>query len=285
VRPNFPLGIALRRDEDAPLTGQFQRLNRIIPEDQELQYLSTNTSVEEALKRLKETGFSQMPVMHEGEIIGVFSFRSFALGALKFEDNRTNVLTLNVDEFLEELPYKSWDEPFEDVIDDLDRLDAVLVGTPTNPVAIISSMDVLRYLYGVTSPFVLIGEIELAIRALMSWSASETQLDECFRKTLAEVYKERKVPNRIEDLTFGDYVTVIGHGDNWEKFFKTTFGSTRQNVRTRLSSLIDIRNDMLHFRRVITVAEFDELTEVRDWLLRRCKMVQRPPARAKLEVA
>jgi CBS domain-containing protein len=241
--------------------------------------------VEEALRRLKETGFSQMPVKHEGEIIGVFSFRSFALGALHFEDNRTNVLTLNVDEFLEELPFRSLDEPFEDVIDDLERLDAVLVGTPTNPIAIVSSMDVLRYLYGVTSPFVLIGEIELAIRALMSWSASEAQLEECFGRSLAEVYRERKLPTRIEDLTFGDYVSVIGYGENWERYFKTTFGSTRANVRARLTRLIDIRNDMLHFRREITVAEFDELTEVRDWLLRRSKVVQRPPARTRLEVA
>jgi CBS domain-containing protein len=234
VRPNFPLGIALRRDEDAPLTGQFQRLNRIIPEDQELQFLTSDTSVRTALLRLKESGFSQMPVTHAGEIIGVFSYRSFALGALKFEDERTDVMDLIVDDFSEELPFKSLDEPFEDIIDDLDRLDAVLVGTAKDPVAIVSSMDLLRYLYGVTSPFVLVGEIELAIRALMSWSATEAQLEQCFKKSLSEVYKARTLPTRTEDLTFGDYVSVIGHGDNWNKHFQLSFGSTRTNVRARL---------------------------------------------------
>jgi CBS domain-containing protein len=278
------LGIALRQDDEAPLTGQFQRLNRIIPEDQELYCLPSNTVVQEALEKLKQTGFSQMPILHGEEVIGVFSYRSFALGALQFEDERTNVLTLTVDEFLEKLPYKSLDDPFEDVIDDLDRLDAVLVGTPQNLIAIVSSMDILRYLYGVTSPFVLIGEIELAIRAIMAWSATGPQLEQCFKRSLSEVYKNRELPSRIEDLTFGDYASVIGHGANWEEHFKSSFGSTRANVRARLGSLIDIRNDMLHFRREITIAEFDELTQVRDWLLRRSKMTQRPPSRAKPEV-
>lgn len=194
-------------------------------------------------------------------------------------------MDLGVDEFLEELPFKSLDEPFEDIIDDLDRLDAILIGTATNPVAIVSSMDLLRYLYGVTSPFVLIGEIELAIRALMSWSASEPDLEACFKKSLSEIYKERKLPTRIDDLTFGDYVSVIGHGDNWIRHFSSSFGSTRANVRSRLEQLIDIRNDMLHFRRQITATEFEELTEARDWLLRRCKIAQRPPAKTRLEVA
>lgn len=285
MRPNYPLGFALRQDDKAPLTGQFQRLNRIIPEDQELQLLASDTSVQDALKKLKETGFSQMPVAHEGEIIGVFSYRSFSLYALDFSDDRTNILTLPVADLAEELPYKSLDDRFEDVIDDLDAVDAVLVGTSRVPIAIVSSMDVLRYLYGVTSPFVLIGEIELAIRALMLSAATVSQLEECFKKSLSGNYKGRELPNQIGDLSFADYVNVIGHGDNWEAYFKTIFGSTRANVRAKLGRLIEIRNNMLHFRREITGVEFEELTGVRDWLLRRSKMVQRPAQRARLEMA
>lgn len=171
------------------------------------------------------------------------------------------------------------------MIDDLDHLDAVLVGTPEGLTAIISAMDILRYLYGVTSPFVLVAEIELAVRALMTWSASAPQLQDCFKKSLSHIYQEQNHPSTVDELTFSDYASVIGHGDNWEKHFKETFGSTRADVRAKLSGVAEIRNHLFHFRREISGEEFEELTLVRDWLLRRSKMTQNKQPRAKLEVA
>jgi CBS domain-containing protein len=284
VRPDYPFGIALQQDDDAPLTGQFQRLNRIVPEDQELQVLPSSTLVREALTKMKQHRFSQMPVSHGIEIIGVFSYRSFSLAVLRFEDEQTNVLHLRVADCLENLPYKVLNDPFEDVIDDLDRWDAVVVGTPQKLEGIVSSIDVLRYLYGVTSPFVLIGEIELAVRALMTWSATISELEECFKRSLSSIYKEGKLPSMVDSLTFTDYASVIGNGDNWERHFKDTFGSTRANVRAKLTGIARIRNDLFHFRRQITVAEFEQLTHVRDWLLGRSQMTQPKQSQAKLEV-
>jgi hypothetical protein len=43
---------------------------------------------------MKHKGFSQLPITDGREVIGVFSFRSFSLGVLRFEDERTNVLKL-----------------------------------------------------------------------------------------------------------------------------------------------------------------------------------------------
>jgi hypothetical protein len=60
--------------------------------------------------------------------------------------------------------------------------------------AIVSAMDILRYLYGVASPFVVIAEIELAVRALMSWSADPEQLRDCIKKSLSNIYKEDNLP-------------------------------------------------------------------------------------------
>ena len=42
-----------------------------------------------------------------------------------------------------------------------------LVGEPNRLQGIVTAMDILRYMYGVASPFVLIAEVELALRALM----------------------------------------------------------------------------------------------------------------------
>jgi len=128
MRLNYQLGLSLQQNDQAPLTGLFQRLNRIIPEDQQLQILPSDTPVQQALEQMKRKGFSQIPISDGGEIMGVFSYRSFALGVLRFEDNKTNVLNLTVSDFSEDLPFKNLTDPFEDVIDDLDRRDAVLVG-------------------------------------------------------------------------------------------------------------------------------------------------------------
>jgi len=111
------------------------------------------------LELMKQNGFSQIPISGGHEIIGVFSYRSFSLGALHFEDDRTNVFKLSVAEFLEDLPFRSVKDAFDDVIDDVEEYDAVLVGSPDQLTAIITAMDILRYLYGATSPYVVIAEI------------------------------------------------------------------------------------------------------------------------------
>jgi CBS domain-containing protein len=285
IRLNYPLGLALESDRKSSLTALFQRLNRVIPEDQRLETLPPETSVRRALAVMKQKGFSQMSVSDGLEVLGVFSYRSFSLSALRFEDDRTDVMALSVADCLEELPFWSLNDPFEDVIADLDRFDAILIGTPENTVAIISAMDVLRYLYGVTSPFVVVAEIELAIRALMTCSASSAQLQECFKRSISKLYEAEQLPATVDELTFGDYASVLGYGDNWEQYFKHTFGSTRSDVHAKLDAVSGIRNHLFHFRREISGEEFEELTLVRDWLLRRSKMMQNKQAASKLEVA
>jgi CBS domain-containing protein len=285
MRPNYPLGLALQQKPKEPLTGLFQRLNRIIPEDQQLQILPADTPVQSALDLMKHKGFSQVPITEGREIIGVFSFRSFSLGVLRFEDERTNVLKLTVADFLEDIPFRSVNDPFDDVIDDVEEHDAVLVGSPEELTAIVTAMDILRYLYGVTSPFVVIAEVELAVRALMTWSASTVQLQDCIKKSLSQRYQPDDLPKGVDDLTFSDYASVMGYDENWKTHFKDTFGSTRADVRAKLERVAEIRNFLFHFRREITLDEFEELTLVRDWLLRRSKLIQNRQRAARLEVA
>lgn len=285
MRLNYQLGLSLQQNDQAPLTGLFQRLNRIIPEDQQLQILPSDTPVQQALEQMKRKGFSQIPISDGGEIMGVFSYRSFALGVLRFEDNKTNVLNLTVSDFSEDLPFKNLTDPFEDVIDDLDRRDAVLVGRPEKLTAIVSAMDILRYLYGVTSPFVVVAEIELAVRALMTWSANTVELRDSFRKSLSKIYQEPNFPATVDELSFSDYASVIGYDDSWRSYFEPIFGSTRTNVRAKLTRVAEIRNRLFHFRQEITVEEFDELVQVRDWLLKRSKMNENKQPKPRLEVA
>src|SRR6266849_1579809 len=60
------------------VTELFHRINRIIPESQELLTIPPEMTVREAIPLLRKHGYSQVPVVTGGEVLGVFSYRSFA---------------------------------------------------------------------------------------------------------------------------------------------------------------------------------------------------------------
>ena len=56
----------------------FHRINRIIPQDQVVLSVPPNCRVRDAIALMQKHGSSQMPVVDHGEVLGVFSVRSFA---------------------------------------------------------------------------------------------------------------------------------------------------------------------------------------------------------------
>jgi CBS-domain-containing membrane protein len=61
----------------------FHRINRIIPQDQEILTIPPNCRVRDAVALMREHGYSQLPVVESGEVLGAFSFRSFAQEAAR----------------------------------------------------------------------------------------------------------------------------------------------------------------------------------------------------------
>ena len=56
----------------------FHRINRIIPENQHLLTIPPETTVREAVSLMLKHGYSQVPVVAGGEVLGVFSYRAFS---------------------------------------------------------------------------------------------------------------------------------------------------------------------------------------------------------------
>jgi hypothetical protein len=63
-----------------------------------------------------------------------------------------------------------------------------LIGTPERLIGILTPMDFLRYLYQVASPFVMVSEIELALRALIRSALDPEQIAAAARRSLAAHY-------------------------------------------------------------------------------------------------
>jgi predicted transcriptional regulator len=248
----------------------FHRLNRVIPENQVVAVVAPTTSVSEALEIMKKMGFSQLPVAEGDAVLGIFSFRSLAEGVVRVGKWKTAIGDLPVEEFVEQPKFARITDEFNAIFDSLDRDGAVLVGEPDRLQGIVTAIDVLRYLYGVASPFVLVAEIELSLRALISLAVDDQLLTSCAKVTLAAKYGEDKVPTSVSAMEFGDYIQLIGHGDNWHHFART-FGGMRETVRAKLEDIRDLRNSIFHFKRDLTWEDHEKLAQYRDWALMRAR--------------
>jgi CBS domain-containing protein len=265
-------GIPVEMRPGKPLTSVFHRLSSVLPESQELLTVGPDMPASEALKLMEERGYSQVPIVHGGEIIGVFSYRSFSRGVVVAEC-RTHPGTLAVSEYSEKVPFARLNDEFQSVITALNENDIVLVGDDTKLQAVVTAIDILKYLYDVASPYVLAAEIELAIRALIGQCVNPDGLIDCAKTSLSQFYEEGKLPKTIEAMTVNDYVQIIGDGRNWPRF-ETTFGGTRQSTRSKLERVRDLRNDLYHFKKSMTSDEYDELVGLREWLLLRVRLYQ-----------
>jgi CBS domain-containing protein len=250
----------------------FHLVNQAVPEAQNLVTISADTIVQDALDIMFEKNLSQLPVLEDNQVLGVFSYRSFLknLGAAGSSPTR-----LPVEEFLEDLKFAHTKYVLPDLLDEFELKDSVLVGSEDNLVGIVTTTDALRYFYRVASPYVVLREIELSIRELMRASVDEDKLRDCVEYCLADHYKQsgRKLPSKLEELGFSDYVMILRYKRTWD-YFQGQFGGTAERTYTKLKDLPSLRNDVFHFRRELQIDEYHDLTECRDWLLRRIKKLE-----------
>ena len=164
----------------------FHRILNIIPEEQSILHITPDTTLVQAFKIMKGNNFSQLPVVLKGEVLGVFSYRSFAQIFSKINHSVTKFENLIVENFLEKLQYKTIHQSFEELITILNSDDAVLIGDGKKLQAIVGSIDILKYLYRVAHPFVLLSEIELTLRVFIQNVFSKEDLrsviNECISK-------------------------------------------------------------------------------------------------------
>jgi predicted transcriptional regulator len=255
----------------------FHMVNRLLPEGQEVFSVPPSMQARDALKLMRKHGFSQVPVQQGSSVLGIFSYRAFALEVAQMSDHKVDPSSLPVEEFLdhEDPVYARVRDEFRKFIELLDENNFVMVGEPDKCLGILTPMDVLRYLYPIANTFVLIEGIELTLCFLIrAGTHDEVSLRSCIANALSDKYKtEGSMPQCLEDMTFDEYVALIRDGRNWSQF-EPVFGGTRDRVRSRLEPIRDLRNDIFHFRRRLTVNDRKLLTSCRDWLFRCARKMQ-----------
>ncbi len=270
--------------------GPFGPAFALLPKDQQLIALPSDTKAVNAIERMIDARISQVPVTNlNDEIIGAFTWRSFTQRVFDLRDVKLDALNLPIKELLEPVPFIAPDV-YIDTATDWGDIDYVIVGTASKPLGILCISDVFGRLNDFAEAFVLIYEIEHEIRDLirdvyqgvslserldamnlsfrgptlevadqLSDYIQETGSNPVLGKSLAILKRSAVRPlESLEDFSFSQYASLICSEKNWSDF-EPMFDRMRELVEIDFSKINSLRNVIFHFRRQITVGDTDLL--------------------------
>lgn len=240
----------------------FLRVGRVVPTDQEVATVELTTLVSEALAMMTRCGFDQIPVTSNDVVVGVFSYRSLALN-LGIVRRQGDPLSYPVGDFLEDLTFVRSGSEVEDALEAVHHKGAVLVGDEERLLAVVTTADISSYLWTTTRQFMIVRDVELATRYLARRAcATEEEL-----KALVAATRPTNAggtpAERLEDLTFGELISVINGPERFGRVFSRTFGSSRELVFSMLEPVRHVRNKVFHFRDAVTPDEVDLVMNAR----------------------
>ncbi len=254
--------------------GLFHSVNSLLPDQQSVLSVRPDTKVREALDLMQQHGFSQLPVIEGELVLGVFSYRSFANRIAELR--QIDLDRLEVDDCIEDLEFVRVTDELERMFPHLDRDGAVLVGDPDRLLAVATPTDLIQYLHNLTHPFILIQEIEMALRRLVSATVAELDLVEYIRRAVSRNYEDRdgEIPTELGSLTCAELVQTVIHRANYNEAFARLLGGNRDSAWGYLGRIADIRNIVFHFRGPITADDVQILANARTWLLRKARAAE-----------
>ncbi len=194
-----------------------------------------DATIQEAVTIMLMKDYSQLPVMTSArEVKGLFSWRSF--GSLCSQRHNCEF----VRDALEDHCEVSVDDSLFQIVALIKDHDCVLVrDTDKKITGIITPYDISAIFGQLAEPFLILGEIENHIRALIDKKFTEEELAAACDPS----DPDRKISN-ASDMTFGEYIRLIENPDQWAKLGlhidRVTFKKTLDDIRK-------IRNDVMHF--------------------------------------
>lgn len=197
--------------------------------------VTPDAPLEEAVTIMLTRDFSQLPVMtSDREVKGVISWRSIAQRTALGRSGKA------VRDFMDDAIEERSNATVFKIMTYLTEHEYVLVrGDDRRITGLITSTDLTGQFRQWTEPFLLISEIEQALRGL---------IDRAFTPEEMEAVRDpddKKRPIRAAaDLNFGGYIGLLERDDNWKRLH---LALDRKTFIAMLERVRQTRNDVMHF--------------------------------------
>lgn len=199
-------------------------------------YVDNSAPLLEATTLMQINGFSQLPVTNKGVrgLIGYISWETICQAKINGVESdmvkdyvERNVATL------------SPDTPLIHAVEIVKKNDfAVVLAKDGSLFGIVTVSDITNQFIDETEPFVLLNELENHLRNLMRDKILLEDLKSLCQTADKEI-------SSIDDLTFGNYITVFGNEAQWGKL---GIIADRRHFIKQLDAIREIRNEIMHFR-------------------------------------
>lgn len=199
-------------------------------------YVNNDASLLEATTIMQSYDFSQLPVINGNvrSLIGYISWESIS----KAKINGINSDMVK-DYVVHDVATLSPDTPLIQAVEIVRKHDfAVVLAKDKSLYGIVTVSDVTNQYIEETEPFVLLSEIENHLRNLLRDKILEEDLK-------ALCCREGHEVASIDQMSFGDYVTVFGNERQWGEL---NIAADRKTFINQLEDIRNLRNNVMHFR-------------------------------------
>jgi hypothetical protein len=258
----------LDSDEDAlRYKFDFEYLSQDTPG---LETIDAKAKIFDAIRIMCTKNYSQLPILKKAEngsvtCEGVVTIQSF-LQVLKQRCDNGNEKIGEIMQWPVER-FKMSDEPIFvrpcdhilDYIDDLQRLDFILIGSRNKCNSMVTSSDFIGFFKNKTEVFLILCEIETSLRFVITKSLEAEKLQGILESVKAN-RKNRGLPVpiralKVEDLFLEELKSIInGNFADFQRYFKD-----EKKIDDQLEYIRELRNKVFHFRSTIGVSEMTHI--------------------------
>ncbi|MBB1329668.1 CBS domain-containing protein [Pseudoalteromonas sp. SR43-7] len=198
-------------------------------------YVKPESPIKEAIAKMLANDYSQLPVMkNDREVIGFISWQT--IGEAQALGEKCDLVSHCYKSGVQILEATT---PLTDAIDQIIKHDFIMVRERTKLIqGPVTTTDLSIQYHKTAKPFLLIGQIEAAIRKILDSLASVELL-----KASKHGDDVRNV-EKPEDLNFSEYKTVLSNDILWTKL---DINLCKSEVLKTLEKVRIARNDVMHF--------------------------------------
>jgi len=216
-----------------------------LPIDNQLQTVEYDLGLETALRRMFESGYTQIGVERDDDLVGIVTYRSVVRTLLAFHQLEVGHKTLDkisVGAAVEDAHTISEDESLLAIFDALAEHTYIVINRD-DEWRILTDYDLLTRLKQMLEPFLLIESIEMQLREIFTRVFGDS-LSEQLAETFGSDHP-LPTPASVEHCSYAHYAQFISI--HWEEF-ESIFDDQRDVIRELVLEIGDMRNRLFHFR-------------------------------------